>query len=70
MCIRDRAKQVNSKGEVYEHIYGLTTSQRVYGTVKENQLGHGPCYLKTSGITSEQDQDCLLYTSTTRRSPN
>lgn len=54
-----QAKQVNSKGEVYEHIYGLTTSQRVYGTVKENQLGHGPCYLKTSGITSEQDQDIL-----------
>ena len=54
-----QAKQVNSKGEVYEHIYGLSTSQRVYGTVKENQLGHGPCYLKTSGITSEQDQDLL-----------
>ena len=54
-----QAKQVNSKGEVYEHIYGLTTSQRVYGTVKENQLGHGPCYLKTSGIISEQDQDLL-----------
>ena len=54
-----QAKQVNAKGEVYEHIYGLTTSQRVYGTVRENQLGHGPCYLKTSGITSEQDQDLL-----------
>ena len=54
-----RAKQVNSLGEVYEQIYGLTTSQRVYGTVRENQLGHGPCYLKTSGITEEQDQDLL-----------
>lgn len=54
-----QAKQVNAKGEVYEHIYGLTTSQRVYGTVRENQLGHGPCYLKTSGITDEQDQDLL-----------
>ena len=54
-----RAKQVNSFGEVYEQIYGLTTSQRVYGTVRENQLGHGPCYLKTSGITEEQDQDLL-----------
>ena len=53
------AKQVNSLGEVYETKYGLTTSQRVYGTVKENQLGHGPCYLKTSGITFEQDQDLL-----------
>ena len=54
-----RAKQVNSLGEVYEQIYGLTTSQRVYGTVRENQLGHGPCSLKTSGITEEQDQDLL-----------
>ncbi len=54
-----RAKQVNSLGEIYEQIYGLTTSQRVYGTVRENQLGHGPCYLKTSGITEEQDQDLL-----------
>ena len=54
-----RAKQVNSLGEVYEQIYGLTTSQRVYRTVRENQLGHGPCYLKTSGITEEQDQDLL-----------
>ena len=54
-----RAKQINSLGEVYEQIYGLTTSQRVYGTVRENQLGHGPCYLKTSGITEEQDQDLL-----------
>ena len=54
-----RAKQVNSLGEVYEQIYGLTTSQRVYGTVRENQLGHGPCYLQTSGITEEQDQDLL-----------
>ena len=54
-----QAKQVNAKGEVYEQIYGLTTSQRVYGTVRENQLGHGPCYLKTSGITAEQDQDLL-----------
>ena len=54
-----RAKQINSHGEVYEQIYGLTTSQRVYGTVRENQLGHGPCYLKTSGITEEQDQDLL-----------
>ena len=62
-----QAKQVNSKGEVYEHIYGLTTSQRVYGTVKENQLGHGPCYLKTSGITSEQDQDLLKAWVDTRR---
>ena len=49
------AKQVNALGEVYETKYGLTTSQRVYGTVKENLLGHGPCYLRTEGISAEQD---------------
>ena len=49
------AKQVNSLGEVYENKYGLTTSQRVYGTVRENIEGRGPCYLRTEGITSEQD---------------
>lgn len=54
-----RAKQVNSKGFIYEDKYGITTSERVYGTVKENQLGNGPCYLQTSGITSEQDEDLL-----------
>ena len=49
------AKQVNSLGEVYENKYGLTTSQRVYGTVRENIEGRGPCYLRTEGITPEQD---------------
>lgn len=51
------AKQVNSKGEVYETKYGLTTSERVYGTVKENQEGRGPCYLRTEGISSSQDEE-------------
>ena len=53
------AKQVNSLGEVYETNYGLTTSQRVYGTVNENQEGRGPCYLRTEGITAEQDESLL-----------
>ena len=53
------AKQINAAGEIYETKYGLTTSERVYGTVRENQLGHGPCYLKTTGITKEQDEDLL-----------
>lgn len=53
------AKQVNADGEVYETKYGLTTSQRVYGTVKETLDGHGPCYLATEGITSEQNMDLL-----------
>ena len=53
------AKQVNSRGFVYEDKYGITTSERVYGTVKENQLGNGPCYLKTSGITDEESKSLL-----------
>ena len=53
------AKQINSHGEVYETKYGLTTSERVYGTVNENQEGRGPCYLRTEGITAEQDESLL-----------
>ncbi len=50
------AKQINSHGEVYETKYGLTTSQRVYGTVRENIEGRGPCYLRTEGISEAQDE--------------
>ena len=53
------AKQINSLDEVYEQKYGLTTSQRVYGTVKETQEGKGPCYLQTVGISAEQDEALL-----------
>ncbi len=53
------AKQVNSLGEVYEAKYGLTTSERVYGTVNENQEGRGPCYLRTEGITAQQDDSLI-----------
>ena len=53
------ARQVNSRGFVYEDKYGLTTSERVYGTVKENQQGNGPCYLQTSGIDKEQEENLL-----------
>lgn len=53
------AKQINSLGEVYETKYGLTTSERVYGTVNENVEGRGPCYLRTEGISSEQDDSLL-----------
>ena len=53
------AKQINSLGEVCETKYGLTTSERVYGTVNENQEGRGPCYLRTEGITAEQDESLL-----------
>ena len=51
------AKQVNSKGEIYEDKYGLTTSERLWGTVEENRQGRGPCYLKTSGIDEKTEQD-------------
>lgn len=53
------AKQINSLGEVYETKYGLTTSERVYGTVNENLEGRGPCYLRTEGITPEQDTSLM-----------
>ncbi len=53
------AKQINSLGENYESIYGITTSQRVYGTVQEQVEGRGPCYLGTKGISPEQEQDLL-----------
>lgn len=53
------AKQINSLGEVYETKYGITTSQRVYGTVNENLNGRGPCYLQTESITEEQDESLL-----------
>ena len=51
------AKQINALGKGYEQKYGVTTSQRVHGTVMENLEGRGPCYLRTVGITREQDED-------------
>ena len=53
------AKQVNSLGEVYETKYGISTSERVYGTVTENLEGRGPCYLRTEGISAEQEESLL-----------
>lgn len=62
--------QVNSNGEEYVEKYlpGLaetkrgkagkvTTPLRLYATVRENQSGLGPCYLYTTGITQEQEED-------------
>ncbi len=62
------AKQVNSLGEIYEHLYGLTTSQRLYGTVSENKAGRGPCYLKTDTISEEQESD--LYKAYLNMAPS
>lgn len=53
------AKQVNSLGEVYETKYGITTSERVYGTVTENLEGRGPCFLRTEGISEAQEESLL-----------
>lgn len=53
------AKQINSLGEVYETKYGLTTSERVYGTVNENLEGRGPCYLKTEGVSPETEDSLM-----------
>ena len=52
-----RAKQVNSEGEIYETKYGITTPQRIWGTVEESKAGRGPCYLKTDEITDDQGED-------------
>ena len=62
------AKQVNSLGEVYEDKYGLTTSQRVYGTVMENRAGRGPCYLRTEHISKQQEED--LYKAYLNMAPS
>ena len=62
------AKQLNSNGEVYESKYGLTTSQRLYGTVTENREGRGPCYLGTKGISGEQEED--LYKAYLNMAPS
>lgn len=62
------AKQLNSNGEVYENKYGLTTSQRLYGTVTENREGRGPCYLGTKGISRDQEED--LYKAYLNMAPS
>lgn len=52
------AEQINNLGEKYEKSYGVpTTFGRLYSTVMENQNCRGPCFLKTDGITQEQEQD-------------
>jgi adenylylsulfate reductase subunit A len=53
------AKEINSKGECFEHQYGLSTSGRAFGVTNETHQGRGPCYLQTKGISSQQDQDLL-----------
>jgi adenylylsulfate reductase subunit A len=50
--------QVNALGEEYVQLYGRpSTHIRLYGTVMENHKGNGPCFLKTEGITDEQQTE-------------
>lgn len=50
--------QVNARGEEYVEQYGRpSTHIRLYSTLMENSKGNGPCYLKTEGITDEQQRD-------------
>lgn len=62
------AVQVNAKGEKYENRYDRTTSGRLYGTVMENREGRGPCFLKTAGISREQETD--LYKAYLNMAPS
>ena len=51
------AKEINALGEAYGKKYGSNTSARAYGATNEVREGRGPCYLKTVGITREQEED-------------
>lgn len=50
------AQQINSRGELYQKSYGNTTSERVFAVTAENLAGRAPCYLKTVGISDEQQK--------------
>lgn len=51
-------KQVNRHGFEYVGRYNDdSTPLRLYATVQEKLNGSGPCYLQTSGITAEQEND-------------
>ncbi len=53
-----KVPQINNKGEEYVHKYGKpNTHIRLYATVQENKSGNGPCYLKTKGITKDQQKE-------------
>ena len=53
------AAQINSRGELFQKKYGNTTSERVFAVTSENLAGRGACYLKTEGITKEQENDLI-----------
>lgn len=53
------AAQINAFGEKYQEKYGNTTSERVYAVNAENLAGRGPCYLKTTGISKEAENELI-----------
>lgn len=61
------AAQINSRGEFYQKKYGNTTSERVFAVTSEKLAGRAPCYLKTVGISAEQEK--FLYGAYLNMSP-
>ena len=53
------AEQINSYGELFQKKYGNTTSERVFAVNAENLSGRGPCYLKTVGISENQEKNLI-----------
>ena len=53
------AREINALGEIFEEEYGLTTSGRAHGVTSENRQGRGPCFLRTKGISKQQEEDLL-----------
>ena len=52
------ACQVNRYGSEYVEDYkDHSTPLRLYATVQESLKGQGPCFLRTKGITEEQETD-------------
>jgi adenylylsulfate reductase subunit A len=51
------ARQVNARGEAYEERYGLSTSRRVFGLLRETREGRGPCRLLAENLDSRQVED-------------
>lgn len=63
------AEQINSKGKPYVNRYGKpTTAIRLYATLKENEIGNGPCFLKTKGMKKEQEKE--LYKAYLNMAPS
>lgn len=52
------ARQINRYGAEYvENYKDHSTPLRLYATVQESLKGSGPCFLKTKGISTEQEVD-------------